>query len=343
MEIDNWKIAAKKRNEFLKEVIHPLLPFSSFSSTIQWGTFKNPSNTFHSILSTKNLFKGSIYELKYNKPLIHFTSLQSLSSILNDGFFRMSQLGELDDVNELGYASRVFEKNSIFDHNKHLIDKSKSQLFCLSACLKTKSVLKDLYMWENYADNGNGVMIEFNISDRNAHRFNIGQIKYGDYELQHIKALKKRAEEFYINKKTFPNNPIELFSIFKSFHKSSRFKKEKEVRILYASSEFNPKEPFEANSFEKPITMYQDINRKNQVIYFNKIFLAGKSPFPNSDTSIFPEITIKSVTLGYNFDFNEIIELGKYFNNIQGYNFKIYQLDYELNLINLMPFFKKLN
>lgn len=146
MEVDNWANEPKKREKFLNEVIKPLLPFAKFSSTVQWGDYNNPSDSFHGLLSSNDLLKDSIYEFKKSQRLIHFTSLQSLSSILTNGYFRMTELNALDDVNELSFASKVFRDNPLFRHKDSIVEKSKSKLYCLSACLKTSTNLKDLFM-----------------------------------------------------------------------------------------------------------------------------------------------------------------------------------------------------
>jgi hypothetical protein len=329
MEYDNWVIAQKKRQEFLVDVIQPLLPYSMFSSTIQWGgENNNPFKTFHGLLSTNNLLKESTYELKKSRRLIHFTSIQSLSSIITNGFVRMTELKALEDISELSYASKVFQENPIFRHDETIIDKSKSKLYCFSACLKTSKNLKDLFMWENYGAKGKGVILEFTLSNLNAHRFATGQVKYGDINLNIIRDLKFRAELYYNKNNFFPSNPIELFSIFKSFHKSLRFKNEKEIRVLFSSNEFGNK--------IYP-TIYNDINKNNKVTSYNKVFLKNRSPFTKTDTEIYPEISIKKVILGYDLKIEEKNEIAKFLRSLQNkkFKFRISHLDDELNEIDL--------
>jgi hypothetical protein len=329
MEEDNWADEPKKREKFLNEVIKPLLPFAKFSSTIQWGDYNNPSDSFHGLLSSNDLLKDSIYELKKSQRLIHFTSLQSLSSILTNGYFRMTELNALDDVNELSFASKVFRDNPLFRHKDSIVDKSKSKLYCLSACLKTNTNLKDLFMWENYGVNGKGVVLEFTLSNINAHRFSTGQIMYGDTKLNVIRELKNRAEEHYVQNQFFPNNPIELFSSFKAFHKSLRFKNEKEIRILFSTNEFG--------NHNYP-TVYNDIDKKNRVTSYNKVFLKGSNPYPKTDTNIFPEISIKRIILGYDLKIEEKLEITKFLYSLPNKHlkFKVFHLDDELNLYELM-------
>lgn len=328
MENDNWEIAQNKRHEFLVEVIQPLLPFSKFSSTIHSGDYNNPSNSFHALLSTNNLLKDSIYELKKSRRLIHFTSIQSISSIITNGFVRMTELKALDDTSELSYASKVFQENPIFRHGEAIIDKSKSKLYCLSACLKTSKNLRDLYMWENYGAKGKGVILEFTLSNLNAHRFSTGLVRYGDANLNIIRDLKLRAEHFYNKNNFFPNNPIELFSVFKAFHKSLRFKNEKEIRLLFSSNEFGK------NIYP---TIYNDINKKNKVTSYNKVFLKGRNPYPKTDIEIYPEISIKKVVLGYDLKIEEKFEIAKFLSSLQNKNFsfQISHLNEELIEIDL--------
>lgn len=324
MELDNWANQPKKREEFLNEVIKPLLPFAKFSSTIQYGDYNKPSNSFHGLLSTNDLTKDSIYEFKKSQRLIHFTSLQSLSSILTTGFIRMTELNALDDINELSYASEVFKDNPIFRHNDLIVDKSKSKLYCLSACLKTNKNLKDLFMWENYGAKGKGVILEFTLSNINAHRFSTGQIKYGDTMLNVIRELKNRAEQHFKKNDFFPSNPIELFSIFKAFHKSLRFKNEKEIRILFSTNDID-------NHIYQ--TVYNDIDKRNKVTSYNKVYLKGRNPNTKTNTEIYPEISIKKVILGYDLKIEEKFEIAEFLNSLQNKNFsfQISHLDNELN------------
>ena len=329
-ESDNWKNAHNGRDLFLSQVIKPLLPNAEFSFTIQNGDYTNPSNTFYGILSTNDIFKNSIYAIENDNNLLHFTSLQSLFSILHNGFFRMTELSALDDVNEMSYASKVFENNSIFRFNESAISKSKSKLFCLSACKYHESTIQNSYMWESYGAKGKGVIIEFAISNYNAHLFSTGIVKYGSDELEPIRQLKSRAEEFYSQHDLFPHNPIELFSMFKSFHKSFRYHKEKEVRLLFTSNFFGNK----TNDYP---TLYQDINRNNQVKYFNKVFLTGNVPKEFMGSNHLPEITIKKVILGYGLEIEEKLEIAKSLNSFlnDNFSFEIFHIDNELNLIDL--------
>lgn len=327
---DNWENANIGRDLFLSQVIKPLLPNAQFSFTIQNGDYTNPSNTFYGVLSTNDLFKNSIYAKNNETDLFHFTSLQSLFSILHNGFFRMTELNALEDVNEMSYASKVFEGNPIFRLNDSAISNSKSKLFCLSACENHESTLQNSYMWESYGAKGKGVIVEFAISNYNAHLFSTGIVKYGNDELEPIRQLKNRAEEFYLEHNLFPHNPIELFSIFKSFHKSYRYNKEKEVRLLFNSNSFGNK------SNEYP-TLYLDINKNNQVKNFNKVFLTGKVPKEFSGNNHLPQINIKKVILGYGLDIDEKLEIAKSLNTLHdnNFSFEIFHLDNELNLIDL--------
>ena len=83
--------------------------------------------------------------------------------------------------------------------------------------------------------------------------------------------------------------------------------------------------------------MYQDINRNNQVKYFNKVFLTGNVPKEFMGSNHLPEITIKKVILGYGLEIEEKLEIAKSLNSFlnDNFSFEIFHIDNELNLIDL--------
>lgn len=329
MTEDKWKEAQTVRELFLKEVINPLLPRAKYAFTVQNGDYETPSSTYHGILATNELLNNSLYEWK-KKRLIHFSTLKGLSSIIESGFLRMSDFTSLDDKEELSYASEIFKDNPIFRFDEAKLKEIKSQLYSLSACESNPKTIKDTFMWENYASRGSGVIIEFSISDKDAHLFTIGKIKYGKEELKPLEQLKLRAEQFYNNHKYFPHNSIELFSKLKSFHKSLRYKNEQEIRILFSPSSFGKTKK------DYP-TIYSDINSKNEVKTFNRIYLKGRTPFKASNTSIFPEISIHRVILGYELSIGNKLEIARHLRSLksENLNFEIYHIDNDLNLIDI--------
>jgi hypothetical protein len=328
MEEDNWEIAQNKKQEFLVNVIQPLLPNAKYSETFHNGDFNNPSKTFYGMLSTNLLLKDSIYECNNPDSLIHFTSVQSLLKILENGYFRMSKLNDLDDKSEMSYASQLLETNPIFRYENELLEKYKTNLYCLSSCENNQDTIKDSFMWETYGLKGTGVMIEYSISNDNANLFVLGKVKYGKDELEPIQEFVKRAVSFQVQNELFPHNAIELCSIFNSFHKSKRYQNEKELRLIFRKSNWN--------SGNYP-TIYSDVNRKNQITTFNKIYIQNRAPFQITDSNIYPEIMINKIILGYGLSIDEKLEIAKFLNSYQNevFNFKIFHLDEELNQIDL--------
>jgi len=328
MTKDEWDEADETKELFLREVIHPLLPNARYSFTVHNGDYNNPASTFHGTLSTSDLLRNSPYEWK-KKRLIHFTTLQGLTSIIKSGFFRMTEFNSLNDKEELSYASMVFNDNAIFRLNEPLLKKTKSALYCFSACESNAKTLKDTFMWENYASKGKGVVIEFSINEKNPHSFAIGKVKYGKGELEALELLKNRAIKFHREHNLFPHNPIELFSLFKSFHKSMRYKNEQEIRILFSPNGFGQ------TSRSYP-SVYQDINSENEMTTFNRIYLKGHAPFKERNTAIFPEIKIHKVILGYGISIENKLEIAQHLRALKSTDLKfdVYHIDNDLNIIN---------
>ena len=84
---------------FDSKVFKELLPNSTFLPRYYAG---DTGGRF----SYTDLFTGTDYEQDKNTLFCHFTSLQGLISILNNGYLRMSEFNHLIDINEIQYGSK---------------------------------------------------------------------------------------------------------------------------------------------------------------------------------------------------------------------------------------------
>jgi hypothetical protein len=331
-KVKNWDEASNLESDYLIKVVKPLLPNAKYNYIIQFEDFHETSDTFNGALSSEEIFKNSNYEYKEEERFLHFTSLTNLDSIIKSGHIRMSDFTNLSDKSELNYASLVFETgNEYFNINKEIIDEEKRKLFCLSVCKNSIETIQNTFMWNEYGNKGTGVIIDFSLNCSKSNRFSIGHIKYGKNELEVIKDLKQRFIDF-ADKNTFrPNNPVQMITLLLAYHKSLKYASENELRIL-----FNDK-GLELTNIEYP-TIDSTINKHNQKIRFNKIFLKGRNPFKGCEENLFPEIKINRIILGYNLSYEEKADALLLFNKLKEkyseLDFDIYHMNDDLELNN---------
>lgn len=331
-------------DKFIKEVINPMFPNARFASSFMHSGYEEPATSFEGKLSPINLFKDTDYEYKGDHKFIHYTSLLGLKAILETGYLRMSEFGNLIDKNELQYASEIFIDNPIFQIKKEKLEQLKENLFCLSMCESNEKTKRNAFLWEVYGDKGKGAVIEFELTKKNPKHFLLGNIQYRNETLDKLRELKKNAVNFEINNNGFfPNNFIELLTEIQSFHKSKRYNAEKEVRLFLKTD----KRQYEEHQRE---SIYKDINSNQEVKYFNKLYLKGKHPFmdfkyPFSDEddavfNEFPQIEIKNIILGYNISTENKDDLADLFCSIKrehNYDYKINHINEEGNIIEMYP------
>lgn len=288
-----FPLMEKFNNEVFKNVFPNSVFFQRYFAGSLEGSFRY-----------NNLFSETIYFTDLNQTLLHFTSLQSLSAILQNGFFRLSEFGHFDDVNELHFANKVFEENEFLKLKQDNIDKQKSNCFALSACLDKDEAIKNSFMWEKYANHSKGVIIKFKLSFNKTHNFLLGKIQYGVEQLKPIVALKDLAEKFRNENNGFVyDNFPERIIEFLAYHKHNKFISENEVRLFFREEKFE----YKKHNHE---AIYEDINSRNEVRYFFKTFLIErKSVLENevkdkelSDEYFqhYPTIKIEKIILGNN-------------------------------------------
>lgn len=268
-----WLPSHEKISLFLEKVIKKVFPHALFDDISMTGSPDVAPNSFNGFLKTENLFKDTLYEYKGNGKFIHFTSLLALNSILDKGWLRMSEFRNLIDENELLYASKVFSDNPLFTPQIETLNNIKENIFCLSACEASDETKTDSYLWEVYGDKGKGVFIEYEFSNPKPSDHIFGKVLYGDFEMAQLRNLKSLFEEFRITNDDFcPGNFMEIILEAQAFHKSDKYSSEKEVRMLLRVD----KEQYDEHD---NITIYQDINSKQEIRYFSKLFLKGRHQY----------------------------------------------------------------
>lgn len=338
-----WLPSHEKISFFLENVIKKVFPHALFDDISMTGSPDVAPNSFNGFLKTENLFKDTLYEYKGNGKFIHFTSLLALNSILDKGWLRMSEFRNLIDENELLYASKVFSDNPLFTPQIETLNNIKENIFCLSACEATDETKTDSYLWEVYGDKGKGVFIEYEFSNPKPSDHIFGKVLYGDFEMAQLRNLKSLFEEFRITNDDFcPGNFMEIILEAQAFHKSDKYSSEKEVRMLLRVD----KEQYDEHD---NITIYQDINSKQEIRYFSKLFLKGRHQYLTTKNierfgeediiEIAPQIEIKKIVLGFNISIENKVEIMHFLQKIKtlhNYEFEIWHLNEEKKIIKLV-------
>ncbi|MCW2119504.1 DUF2971 domain-containing protein [Flavobacterium sp. 7A] len=332
---DNERIFSDFENvdKFKREVLNPILPKAKFSSCFMQSTPGVPADDFSGQLSPIHLLKGSVYEYKGDNSFIHYSSLFGLKAILESGFLRMSEFGNLMDKKELNFASTIFEdNNSLFRIDEDTITVLKENIFCLSLCESNEETKRNDFMWEVYGDKGKGAIIELKLTKKDPEFFIQGKVLYGNEKLNSIREIKNLTEKFAAENNNFiPNNFAEFLIELQAFHKSKRYSIENEVRFLMKEN----KQQYDEHKLE---TIYRDINSNQEVKYFNKLFLKGRHPYLNSDQTKnnrkvldeFPQVEIKRVILGFNISIENKVDIYTLLNKIKvqhNYDFEISQIN----------------
>lgn len=316
-------------NKYEEEVLKSVFPNARFSQTNLIGSPDKPIKTFEGVISTDDGFKDSRYFHDGKHNFLHFTSLQSLGSILKSGFLRMTELDSLTDKGELNYALNQLNFN--INPNSHNWVEKRRNLFCLSACEANENTRVDSFMWETYGNKGKGISIEYKFTKPDAFQFEFGRILYGKDELDDLKKVIQLSQNFS-NKHDFQILDLPfVFSNFMAFHKAKVFENEQEIRLLYNQD----------GSFGKPehLTVYKDFYKDNEVRRFLKIFIKGcHDLIPHEKLedevvlNIAPQIEIERILLGPNLDAESLLDIVSFLKDISSekkISFEIWKVNKE--------------
>jgi len=295
-EYEFWKLVELNLNLKLERMS------TSASSMI------NGQISFNAHIPTKNSkLKGTNYFYSSSKKIIHFTSLQILFSIINEGALRLYNMHKSNDNEEYSFAAKtladVYKLQGI-NFNKY-IDKIKEYSFILSST--SNCGLKKDNFWGKYGDNKKGVAIEFEIINtlESWEYFYLSKVHYDKIEV--FEKLNKEWKSLQ-SKNPHLNYQIKLHQLL-SLHKSSDWDDEDEIRLLtlfpdsFCTSEFNerifsdfiPSKPNgKIKYFKLPLC---DKNGN----FIEKELNERKGPF----WSIIPRIRISDIYFGSDFPIKE--------------------------------------
>ena len=155
------------------------------------------------------------------KTIYRYIPFDTLYSILDKQTFRMSGLAGMNDKSETDY----------FDRYRGKASKIENDVF-ITSC----SLLKDdLTMWRLYGDNGKGVCLVLEVRETSADSYSLLRVDYGSKSKGHEKI--DLLEELIGNSFSFKE-----LGKWKLFFKPYEFRVEKEVRLLYSSSNSSGKD-----------------------------------------------------------------------------------------------------
>lgn len=141
--------------------------------------------------------------------LYRYTSLDTLISILNNRTYRICGIAGMNDKSEINY----------FD-DENISTKEVNSVFLSSF----SSLQDDLTMWRLYGNDGEGVCLDFEVSE--IENFHIAKVNYAENNKLHttrdlIKSLQQAGIKF------------QKLKIWKHFFKPEEYKTEKEIRLIY--------------------------------------------------------------------------------------------------------------
>lgn len=278
----------KKGNQYIEEVIRPLLPNVSLGGFINYN--------YH--LSGPGQLLGSIYEkgINENASFLHFTNISNLLEIIRSKKIRMSDFNSFKDRFELCYAN-----NNLVDIPSDFED-LKSCLFALSMCEDNED--NHSYMWEKYGDCGKGICIRLKLDKSKSvfADFYLGKVNYSDTnEISELRELKIRHNTFKSKYGEAIDNLDTILLSACSMYKKREFEKEKEFRLLAYIKQ--PKNHYHYSS-RYPIK-HKYNSKKDLIEYFMELELE------NEKNCLLPFLSIDSIFLEHNFYGDTIGKLRK--------------------------------
>jgi hypothetical protein len=265
-------------------------------SPFRYGTDEGFNYT-HFIIppQNKNLQVSNYFTNKRN-GYYHFTSLNALLSIISTKVFRSYNLNHLKDPREFLYAGNLIPLESKF------IDDARENFFILSFCENIHDILpaEKFNIWRLYGGDGNGCIIKISFIENDPvdwHNFYLSKVYYGINARSHISHISELLKDINKDNKYLG---IDLGQIM-CFHKSSLYRSEKEVRLLYdkrekkglsSTSHYNSD-----NQLTFPIIRTEISDSFDSKIKYLEIPIINFSNIPTEEH--IPVIKINQVILGY--------------------------------------------
>ncbi|MBL7950391.1 MAG: DUF2971 domain-containing protein [Flavobacteriales bacterium] len=297
-----------KADRFLKRFITPLLVHAEITG---WGSMGSPKwlhrSARLSALASNDAFKDSQYDypLTADSRFIHYTTPQTLLSMLRETSIRLYDLNHMDDPREFTFAAK-----DLGFADGYSLKEARSKLFSFSMVeIDQEGTTEDFNLWQ-YGGNGHGVAIVFSIdptTQRHWNNYHLSRIQYSIQEPEAFIGLAERIREFGHAENFHVRDFEDLFVKLVAFHKSDIFRFENEVRLLHYHDHDFFSRPSENKTWPKDLSL--DVGRNGQRSFFDRLYL-GKNwetryqlpPTIDPDgtaKSLIPRLKIERVILGY--------------------------------------------
>ncbi len=238
--------------------------------------------------------KDTPFYLSSENDFIHFTTLDTLYSILNTGFIRLYNLNNMDDKLEMEYA--IKELNF-----KGTAEKAKEELYCLSMCSFAKifaEKTKEHLLWKLHGRDGYGVIIRLKIENNlKWYFYHLTEVYYGIDKFSSVKKFNTEIDNQILDEKIccFIKHPIYEF--------------ESEIRLVFDN--INPVTVTDSNKNKVyPITYPAKLHKPAKTYYF-QIPILNCHMNQNDDMYLapnmqrvdyeIPKIRITEIILGYRY------------------------------------------
>lgn len=323
----DWPYLAK--DEYLREVLSILFPNVTVDASIQFGC---AGARFSISLLPQGLTELDERYQVNGRRFVHFTSIRSLFSILNERGLRMYDVTHANDPNEIAYWLKSFEEDtSIFrdDEVESLNRKlgeyrirfghQDPEILALEAKIRrterfqsirrttaTLSMCRPdvlggenaLNLWRLYGDGGKGCAIELEIGEPQDPRFVLGNVVYDVLEDKKGEQFKEAHRAFEVK---YGEVPIEqVLATPACLHKSPLYRIEQEVRLVRLGSYVESTRPDESDfRFE--------VNSRNALVRYRLLPLFGGAA---------PPIRLKRIQFGFGVPDKQFNELRDHINQI---------------------------
>lgn len=235
-------IHTSMRDDFIKHAKETLENYSNkpfynrVNNVIEgWGNIRLNINQSHVYLNKENeddLFKALLGTCN-NPKLYKYCKADTLNYMINNQTLSMSSIACMNDKTECYYASDyLYGKNPNKNTDKEIAFSTLLNYRDFITSFSTTSQ-DNLIMWRLYGDEGKGIAIEFdNTNNIDRNDFVLAPVSYSETKESHPELdflkdlLAKRIEGHDLN--------LNRWFIWQRFFKSSEYKIENEVRLLYS-------------------------------------------------------------------------------------------------------------
>ena len=319
----------QKIKTYLKEA-QSIFPKIDVSVVFSIYNGEEPTSGNITLSNQSDAFKHKLNFSRHTN-IIHYTSLDSLFSILNSQILRLYNCFNLNDPTEIDYANVKYK--IALTQDELLMFKRNN--FVASFCEYDMTLQNDDFnLWRLYGMEGNGVGLVFEIEnmDESWEEFFIGKVSYNQYSttnsiVEQFSKFVRFHREFNEQHHLFENTPSILSAIALLF-KDEIWKTEKEIRLFaycpYDEYDLKPLQ-FESKNNYLSNTMGHAINKNGEMVSFVNLPLnintqpgvlktTKLEDLSKDSLSSIPHLKLKRIVLGYNINENMFDKIEKILN-----------------------------